>query len=126
MVEDDPDSAQLAAYLLRAAGHVVVEAADGLEALEAVANGADPDVILMDLDMPRMDGWTATAKLREDPRFQNVPILAHCPASPETHDRSENAELDGWIPKPLSAYDFSCQVVAYARAGRSAERRIGR
>ena len=83
IVEDFDDSRQLMAHYLRRWGYAVSEAADGLEALNQTA-AVHPDLILMDISMPRMDGLEATARLKADPATRHIPVVivtAHCQQS---------------------------------------------
>jgi two-component system sensor histidine kinase/response regulator len=79
LVEDNDINRQIATELLGSAGAVVVSATHGEEACRLLEDGPDPapfDVVLMDLQMPVMDGYEATRRLRAQPRFQSLPILA--------------------------------------------------
>jgi two-component system sensor histidine kinase/response regulator len=75
IAEDHEDSRDALSTLLDALGYRVAVAGNGAEAVE-VARREHPDVILMDMMMPRVDGFEATRTLREDPRFRDVPIIA--------------------------------------------------
>ena len=79
-------------------GHQAIGAADGREAVE-IARQRRPDVILMDLMMPKMDGWQALATLRADPLTTAIPILA-CTASHTDRERIVSAGFAGYIAKP--------------------------
>ncbi len=79
LTEDNEINQQIAVELLEGAGATVTVASNGRIAYETLAHGPQPpafDVVLMDLQMPEMDGYQATAKLRADTRFKNVPIIA--------------------------------------------------
>lgn len=73
VVEDDSQNMYLTRFLLEQEGYEVITASDGLQAVEAAAQ--KPDLILMDMLMPRMDGWTATRKIRER-HGDDMPIVA--------------------------------------------------
>ena len=73
-VEDHPDARAMYRGYLEAAGFDVVEAADGVEALLRVRD-AVPDIVLMDLSMPLMDGWEATRSLKDDARTAGIPVV---------------------------------------------------
>jgi CheY-like chemotaxis protein len=75
IADDTPDIRMLIAFQLRMLGYAVVEAADGIEAVE-VARKVEPDLILMDLNMPRMSGFDATRKIRATDRLNKVKIIA--------------------------------------------------
>ena len=75
LVEDDRDSRVVYGMVLRHAGFRVVEAGDGEEGI-LLARRHNPDVIVMDLGLPRVDGWTATAALKADPATAGIPVVA--------------------------------------------------
>jgi CheY-like chemotaxis protein len=74
LVDDTVDSRDMYGEILRFGGYRVLEATDGADAL-AVALGQRPSVIIMDLCMPRMDGWEAIRRLRSDPRTAAIPVI---------------------------------------------------
>jgi CheY-like chemotaxis protein len=81
-------------------GFDVLQAANGLEALEQ-AFGARPDIILMDLSLPIMDGWEATRRLKADPRTASIPVVAltsHALAG--SSDGAKQAGCDAFVTKP--------------------------
>ena len=75
LVEDDADMAQMLAMFCEFAGHSVQIAAHGREALDLLRKGARPDVILLDLMMPIMDGWQFRREQREDPALAQIPVI---------------------------------------------------
>lgn len=103
VVDDRDDTRQLLALLLRRGSYAVIEASNGVEAL-AAARRARPDVVLMDLSMPTMDGLSATCRLRELPGMQGVPVVAISAHSPETHRGAAFAAgCDAYLTKPFRA-----------------------
>jgi two-component system, sensor histidine kinase and response regulator len=79
VAEDNEINQQIAVELLEGAGATVALASDGLEAVRKLMDQSPPsnyDVVLMDLQMPEMDGYQATSKIRSDPRFATFPIIA--------------------------------------------------
>jgi CheY-like chemotaxis protein len=112
LVEDTPANQKLVTYLLKARGHVVELAADGLEALDRVRR-RDYDVVLMDLQMPRMDGVAATAAIRAlaAPRAAKVPIIAMT-----AHALRGDAEyclaagMNDYISKPIEGEELIALV----------------
>lgn len=100
IVEDQPDLRQLYAEQLILSGFDVIEAADGAEAVAQTASHV-PDVVLMDLGLPVMDGWEATRRLKSDDRTAHIPIVALT-----AHDgagelqRATRAGCDWFVPKP--------------------------
>ena len=100
VAEDSLLNQRFAVRLLEAAGHAVTLAANGLEALEALRHN-DFDLVLMDVEMPEMDGITATQAIRAEEKVgTRVPIVAVT----ATGDRAAclDAGMDDWLPKPLS------------------------
>lgn len=75
MIEDNPTNLQLALYLLQAFGHSVSSAKDGAEGIE-MARQHRPDLILLDIHMPKMDGYEVASRLRQDPQCRHIPIVA--------------------------------------------------
>ncbi|WP_431258138.1 response regulator [Roseateles chitinivorans] len=104
VVEDDPVSRELSAELLRAAGLEVVLAPDGQTALDLLAR-PEPgiDAVLMDCQMSKMDGCETTRRLRRDPRWHALPVIAlTASATLEARERILAAGMDGCLSKPLS------------------------
>jgi two-component system chemotaxis response regulator CheY len=99
------DDSQTMRDMLRAAlsdmGHRVVQAVDGVAGVEALAE-TRPDVIITDVNMPRLDGFGFIAKVRQDPRHRATPILVLTTESdPERKERARQAGATGWIVKPF-------------------------
>ena len=101
IIEDNPANMKLASLLLRHAGHAVLCAVDAETGL-TVARGSRPDLILMDIQLPGMDGLTATALLKQDPVTGAIPVIALTAlAMKDDQDRSRAAGCDAYIAKPL-------------------------
>jgi two-component system, cell cycle response regulator DivK len=100
-VEDNPDNRTLVRRILLSEDYGLLEANNAFEALE-VLKTSKPDLILMDINMPDMDGYTLTAKIKNMPGYANVPILA-LTANVMRGDREKTLEAgcDGYIQKPL-------------------------
>ncbi|HVX16133.1 MAG TPA: response regulator [Pirellulales bacterium] len=102
VVEDDQNERELLAGFLRISGFSVATASDGADALDYLSRQRRPDVVLLDMTMPRCDGPTTVRQIRTDPRWQGLKIFAVSGAS-----RSEvpvgigPTGLDGWFSKPL-------------------------
>ncbi len=100
LVEDDEDSRAIYGTVLRHAGYLVVEADDGDAAVKAVRQHR-PDLVVMDAGLPRMDGWDATAALKNDPATASVPILVLTVHSQRSDvERAEAAGCDAYVLKP--------------------------
>ena len=110
IVDDVDDGREICAEYLQYRGFRVATAADGLEALEK-AFELIPDVILMDLSLPKLDGWEATRRLKQDERTRAIPVIAltaHAHAS--THDRALEAGCDSVVTKPVFPRDLEQEV----------------
>jgi two-component system cell cycle response regulator DivK len=113
IVDDNAKNAKLVRDVLRVAGFRTVEAGSGGEAL-ALALEHQPDVILMDIRLPDMDGTDATRRLKADVRTVGIPVVAL--TSLATNERSfRDAGFDGYLEKPISIYEFPEQVRGYCR-----------
>lgn len=100
IVEDYADTRTMMKFLLERFGYEVVEAADGQEAVEKVKEN-HPDLILMDLSLPVMDGFTATQAIRKFDGFSKVPIIAVTAYGNSFYKRAIEAGCDDLINKPL-------------------------
>ena len=101
-VDDSPSMRQMVGQTLRAAGYDVIEAADGVEALE-LARGRVVDVVITDVNMPNMDGITLVAQLRALPSYRLVPLLLlTTESSPERKAQGKQAGATGWMVKPFN------------------------
>jgi two-component system cell cycle response regulator DivK len=112
-VEDNPDNRLLIRRLLQASGYTVVEAENARRALEFVQDHR-PDLILMDINMPDVDGYTLTNKMRALPQVAGVPIIAlTANVMKGDRERTLNAGCDGYIEKPIDIDSFLDQVALY-------------
>jgi two-component system cell cycle response regulator DivK len=101
VVEDNPANMKLTSLLLRNAGHSVLPAVDAETALR-LARGEQPALILMDIQLPGMDGLTATTILKQDPATASIPVIAlSALAMKADEERSQTAGCDAYIVKPL-------------------------
>jgi two-component system cell cycle response regulator DivK len=106
LVEDREDNRVLARKLLTRAGFRVVEAIDGQEAL-AQAAACRPDLILLDMSLPTVDGWTVARTLRQSPDFATVPIVAlTAHAMDGDRERVLEAGCDEYLTKPIEVAKF--------------------
>ena len=100
-VDDSRMMREMLLMVLKNAGFNVVQAEDGVEGLEALAN-ANPDVIITDINMPNMDGYGFMEGVRRDPRFRAAPILVlSTKSSAGKKNRARQAGATGWIVKPF-------------------------
>lgn len=110
VVDDFEDGREMYASYLKFSGYGVDEAADGYEALEK-AFALLPDIILMDLSLPGIDGWQATRELKKDERTANIPIVALTGHALEAHSRSaKEAGCDAFIVKPCMPMDLLNEI----------------
>lgn len=115
LVDDNVTNLKLAADVLELDGHRIVKALDADEALALLAT-LHPDLILMDLAMPGMDGLTLTRLLKSDPRFKGIPIVALTASAMKGDDhRALDAGCDGYITKPIDTRTFGQTVAACLR-----------
>jgi CheY-like chemotaxis protein len=99
LVEDDQKVREAAEALLIAAGYRVVGVADGREALERLRRGLVPGVILLDLRMPRMDGWQFRAEQRCDPALRRIPVVVWS-ADVDVAGAAGALAAEAWLAKP--------------------------
>ena len=100
LVDDYPDAREMYSEYLQFSGFDVVEAGNGMEALQRAVETA-PDIILMDLSLPVMDGWEATRRLKADPRTAQIPVVAltgHALAG--ISEGAKKAGCDAFVTKP--------------------------
>ena len=101
-VDDSASMRQMVSFTLKSAGHEVIEAADGMEALSKAQSGK-VDLVLTDVNMPRMDGITLIQELRKLPNYRFVPILTLTTESgADKKMAGKQAGATGWIVKPFS------------------------
>jgi CheY-like chemotaxis protein len=101
LVEDNEDNRIIYATALRYAGYEVFEAITGIEGVQQ-ARSHHPDLVLMDISVPELDGWEATAILKADPATKHIPIIAvTAHALPGDEERSLEAGCDGYLAKPI-------------------------
>lgn len=100
LVEDNEDNRIVYATVLEHFGYHVIEAKDGAEGVR-MTREQRPDIVLMDISIPIMDGWQATATLKEDPSTNGIPIIAlTAHALPEDREKSASVGCDGYLAKP--------------------------
>lgn len=100
-VEDNPDNRMLVRRILLSEDYKLLEATNAFEALEIIKSNK-PNLILMDINMPEMDGYTLTARIKTTPGYERVPILA-ITANVMRGDKEKTLEAgcDGYIQKPI-------------------------
>ena len=110
LVEDQEDNRTIYRTILAHAGYRVLEAVDG-EAAVRTAREQRPDLVLMDISIPRLDGWEATRILREDPTTAQIPVVA-LTAHALAHDRARAAQLGyaAYLVKPIAPMAVVAEV----------------
>lgn len=102
VVEDNRDNLTLINDVLSSLEYEVLSAKDGEEALQS-ARAEKPSLILMDLSLPRMDGWTATQRLKSDPELAHIPVIAlTAHAMIGDRERALAAGCDDYVSKPIN------------------------
>jgi two-component system cell cycle response regulator DivK len=112
VVEDNPANMTLATFLLKSAGYAVLSATDA-EAGLALARSEQPDLVLMDIQLPGMDGLQACAILKQDRVTRDIPVIALTAlAMKGDEERIRAAGCDGYIAKPLAYREFLATIAA--------------
>ena len=112
IVEDNPDNMSLVVFLLQSAGHTVLTAMDA-EAGLTLARDEQPNLILMDIQLPGMDGLEATALLKRDDATRAIPVIALTAlAMKGDEERIRAAGCDGYIAKPMRYQEFLATIAA--------------
>ena len=100
-IEDNADNIYMLTRRLKKKGFDIIIAGDGQEGIDKAIEES-PDLILMDLSLPTMDGWTATAKIKEIEAVKNIPVIAlSAHAMPEHRDRALKAGCSDYDTKPV-------------------------
>jgi two-component system cell cycle response regulator DivK len=114
-IEDNPENRMLMRRVLMAEGYLVEEAFDGTSGLQKAAE-SPPDLILMDINLPELDGYEVTARLRQLPNMTGVPIIA-VTANVMKGDREKTlaAGCDGYIQKPIDIDLLPSQIESFLK-----------
>ena len=113
VVEDQPDNRKIIRDVFAPTGYEIIEAENGEEALAAIAK-ARPDLILMDMQLPIMDGYTATRRIKADPALRSIPVIAVTSyALSGEEKKAREAGCDDYIPKPYSPRELLAKVRQY-------------
>ncbi len=113
VVEDQEDNRQIIRDMLSATDYQITEAENGEEALAAVAKQR-PDLILMDIQMPILDGYEATRRIKADPGLRSIPIIAITSyALSGDEQKARAAGCDDYVPKPYSPRQLLAKIRQY-------------
>ena len=113
VVEDQPDNRQIIRDMLAPTDYEITEAENGEQALTAIAKQR-PDLILMDIQLPVMDGYTATRQIKADPPFRSIPIIAVTSYALSGEEKKARAAgCDDYVPKPFSPRQLLGKIRQY-------------
>lgn len=116
LTEDNPESRYLFAFILKRAGCEVLQAGNGIEALEQVKNVV-PDLIIMDIQMPEMDGYETVDNMRKDERLKAVPIVGLSAFAMATDkEKALSHGFNGYIEKPIELDTFVKELAIHLPA----------
>ena len=126
VVDDYPDAREMYSEYLEYSGYEVIEAANGIEALQRALDDR-PDIILMDLSLPVMDGWEATRRLKADDRTAGIPVVAltgHALAG--ISEGARQAGCDAFVTKPCLPEDLVVEIKRVLESRTSTSAKKGR
>jgi CheY-like chemotaxis protein len=123
VVDDNPTNLKLACYVLECEGYTVLRAGDAREA-QNVVRQSTPDLILMDIQMPGMDGLSLTRLLKADPAYRHIHIVALTSFAMKGDDeKARAAGCDGYITKPIDTIGLPLQIAKILRGEAASEER---
>jgi CheY-like chemotaxis protein len=123
VVDDNPTNLKLACYVLECEGYTVLCAGDACEA-QKVIRQSPPDLILMDIQMPGMDGLSLTRLLKADPVYRHIRIVALTSFAMKGDDeKARSAGCDGYITKPIDTVKLPLQIAEILRTERASQAR---
>ena len=115
VVEDNQDNREMVVKALKFNGYEAVEAVDGEEAIEK-AKAEHPDLILLDIFLPKMDGYEVTKRLKGDYEVRSIPIIAlTAHAMKGNREEALAAGCDGYIPKPIDVRELPKQIQRFLK-----------
>lgn len=115
VVDDNQDSRELVVKILKNRGYQMIEAVDGEEALEK-AIAENPDLILMDISIPKLDGYEVTRRLKSQIKFKDTPIIAlTAHAMKGDREKALEAGCEGYISKPIDIHELPDQIKSYLK-----------
>ncbi|MDI6890978.1 MAG: response regulator [Thermodesulfovibrionales bacterium] len=115
IVDDNQDSRELVVKILKSKGYQMIEATDGEEALEKAVSER-PDLILMDISIPKIDGFEVTRRLKSQEEFKDLPIVAlTAHAMRGDREKALEAGCEGYISKPINVRELPERIRSYLR-----------
>jgi two-component system cell cycle response regulator DivK len=116
VIEDQEDNRQIVRDLMTASGYELIEATTGEEGIEAAARET-PDLILMDIQLPGIDGYEVTRRIKADPKLKKIPIIAVTSYALSGDDKKAFAAgCDGYVTKPYSPRLLLAKIREYLPA----------
>jgi CheY-like chemotaxis protein len=107
VVEDEPENRLFIGLMLRTEGYDVLEAEDGQSALELLARERLPELILLDVMMPGLNGWQVFQRLKQDPRLAGIPVVMLTALAQRSDvERAVELGVDGYLTKPFEPADL--------------------
>lgn len=117
VVDDNQDNRELVVKILTLRGHRTTEARDGEEAISKVSE-AMPDLILMDISIPKLDGYEVTRRLKSNEAFRAIPVIAlTAHAMKGDREKALEAGCDGYISKPINVRELPNQIQPFLPTG---------
>lgn len=118
VVEDNRDNMTLITDVLASLNYIVLQATDGEQGVE-MSSSENPDLILMDLSLPKMDGWTATRAIKSNPETAHIPVIAlTAHAMVGDRERALEAGCDDYISKPINLQELAKKLHQHIGASR--------
>lgn len=115
VVEDNPDNMILIVDILQSLDYRVIQAKDGLDGVKMAEQ--QPDIILMDLSLPRMDGWTAARTIKDNDTLSHIPIIAlTAHAMMGDRERALEAGCDDYVSKPINVQELATKIIKYTES----------
>ncbi|OGW40339.1 MAG: two-component system response regulator [Nitrospirae bacterium RBG_13_39_12] len=115
VVDDNQDSRELVIKVMKNRGYHLIEAVDGEDALEK-ALAEIPDLILLDISIPKINGYEVTRRLKSQATFKNVPIIAlTAHAMKGDREKAIEAGCDGYISKPINVHELPDQIKSFLK-----------
>ncbi len=117
VAEDNPASSELIIEVLSGRGYEIIEAGDGEQALQKIEE-TEPDLVLLDIQLPILDGFAVLSQLRQNPRFANLCVVAvTANVMKEDREKGLRAGFDAYIGKPIDAAALRLQVDQLLKRG---------